>query len=77
MKQLVNLPRGILLLILVLVVIFPNVSPSSYLTHIMVLILIFSSITTAWSYKGLYGTLIEIVRKKRMITKEERWKLDK
>ncbi|MBA7561822.1 hypothetical protein ES708_03465 [subsurface metagenome] len=55
MKQLVNLPRGILLLILVLVVIFPNVSPSSYLTHIMVLILIFSSITTAWSYMGRFG----------------------
>jgi len=27
--------------------------------------------------KGLYGTLIEIIRKKRTITKEERWKLGK
>jgi len=55
MKRLVNLPTGILLLILILGVLFPIVSPSPYVTHIMILILIFSSVTTAWSYMGRFG----------------------
>lgn len=55
MKQLINLPTGVLLLLLVLLVIFPFVSPSLYLTHVMILILIWGAVTTAWSYMGRFG----------------------
>lgn len=55
MKRPFNPSTGILLLILVGVIIFPFVSPSGYLTHIMILIFIWSGIATAWSYVGRFG----------------------
>lgn len=57
MKRLANLPKGVLLLILILLVILPFVSPSLYFTHVMIIILIWAAVTTAWSYMGRFGMI--------------------
>jgi branched-chain amino acid transport system permease protein len=49
-----NRRKEILLFILLLIVIFPFFSPTPYLTHIVILILIWSGVATAWSYLGRF-----------------------
>jgi len=46
--------KGLLLFILPLLLIFPFFSPSLYFTHIVILILIWAGIATAWSYMGRF-----------------------
>lgn len=54
MKRLVNLPTGILLFILLLVIIFPFAGLPLYFTHTIILIFIWGAVTTAWSYMGRF-----------------------
>lgn len=54
--RLTNLQRTILLiLLLIAVILFPFFSPSPYLVHVGILILIWSFIVTVWSYMGRFG----------------------
>lgn len=57
MKRLVNLPTGILLFILLLVIIFPFTPVPLYFTHIMILVFIWAAVTTAWSYMARFGMI--------------------
>lgn len=54
MKRLANLPTGILLFILLLVIIFPFAGLPLYFTHTIILIFIWGAVTTAWSYMGRF-----------------------
>jgi branched-chain amino acid transport system permease protein len=55
MKGSMNYSTGIFLLFLLLAIVFPFLSPSPYLIHILIYIFIWSSITTAWAYMGRFG----------------------
>lgn len=56
MKQLVSLEKGTIILIILLAcaIVFPLFSPSRYLMHIVILILIWSAMATIWSYMGRF-----------------------
>ncbi len=55
MKQIKNLKRGILLFLLALLIVWPFLFQSKYLLHILILIFIWSYVTTVWSYMGRFG----------------------
>jgi branched-chain amino acid transport system permease protein len=55
MKQPITSKRIVLALLLIGVALFPLLSPSPYLIHIAVLILIWSYVVTVWSYMGRFG----------------------
>ncbi len=54
-KKSVKLSTGTLLVLLILAILFPFVSPNQYLTHITILVFVWSAIATAWSYMGRFG----------------------
>jgi branched-chain amino acid transport system permease protein len=55
MKQWIGPQRVILFLLLIGVILFPIFSPSPYLVHVVILILLWSFIVTVWSYMGRFG----------------------
>ena len=57
MASLLNFKKGPILLILILVclIFFPLFAPSPYLIHIIILIFIWSYVSTVWSYMGRFG----------------------
>ena len=55
MKQWIGPQRVILFILLIGVILFPIFSPSPYLIHVVILILLWSFIVTVWSYMGRFG----------------------
>lgn len=55
MKQWLGPQRVILFILLIGVILFPIFSPSPYLIHVVILILLWSFIVTVWSYMGRFG----------------------
>jgi len=47
--------KALALLILICLIMFPAISPSPYVTHIITLIFIWSYISTVWAYMGRFG----------------------